>query len=106
LTLALVPPLQAEGAALATFGAEAILAVSLLVALAVRHPTLRPSFAALWRLVVPLAAGAGVAVVLPAPSVVLAVMAGVVYLALAFAFRAVPPELVAAVFRREPPPGT
>ena len=101
LTFALVPPLEAEGAALATFGAEAVLALALLVSLVSRHPGLRPSLGVLARLTIPLLAAGGVALLVPGPAVLLAVLAGAVYVALAFAFGAVPPELINAVLRRD-----
>jgi O-antigen/teichoic acid export membrane protein len=103
LTFALVPPLEAKGAALATFGAESVLAVALLAFLVRSHPTLRPSFGVLARLLVPLLAAVAVALLVPGPAVVLAALAGLVYAALAFAFGAVPHELVNAILRREPP---
>jgi O-antigen/teichoic acid export membrane protein len=103
LTFALVPSLEAEGAALATFGAEAILAIALLVSLVRRHPNLRPSLGVIPRLLVPLGAAGAIALLVPAPSVVLAVLATAVYLGLAFVFRAVPSELVNAMLRRDPP---
>ena len=103
LTFALVPPLEAKGAALATFGAEAVLAAALVISLVRRHRNLRPSLGVVARLAVPLLAAAALALLVPAPSVVLAVLAGMVYFALAFAFRSIPPELVNAIRRREPP---
>jgi O-antigen/teichoic acid export membrane protein len=102
LTFALVPPLEAKGAALATFGAEAVLAAALVISLARRHPNLRPSLGVVARLAVPLLAAAAVALLVPAPSVVLALLAGAVYFALAFAFGSIPPELINAIRRRDP----
>lgn len=106
LTLALVPPLGAEGAALATFGAELVLAIGYLIALRRTDPTLVPSLGILPRLVPALAAGGAIGAFVPAHPVILAALAAIAYLALAFAFRAVPPELVNAVLRRDPPPAS
>ena len=104
LTLVLVPPLGAQGAALATFGAEAVLAAGYLIALRHTDPTLVPSLRILPRLVPALAAGGAIGAFVPAHPVILAALAAIAYLALAFAFRAVPAELVNAVLRRDPPP--
>lgn len=101
-TLVLVPPLGAEGAALATFGAEVVLAVGYLIALRRVDRTLVPSFAILPRLLPGIAAAIAIGVWVPAHPVILAGLAALVYLGLAFALRAVPPELLNAALRRDP----
>ncbi len=104
LTLVLVPGLGAKGAALATFGSEAVLALGYLLALRRTDPELVPSLGILPRLAPSLAAGAAIGVFVPAHPVILVALAALAYLALAFAFRAIPPELVNAALRRDPPP--
>lgn len=103
LTLVLVPSLGARGAALATIGAEVVLAAGYLLALRRTDRALVPSLAILPRLVAPLAAGAAIGLWVPLHPALLVVLAAGAYLALAFALRAVPPELVNAALRRDPP---
>jgi len=103
LTIALVPSLGAKGAAIATLAAEAVLAAGYLVALAQRDRHLLPSPGQVPRLVPGTAAMVGIGVALPDHPVVAVILAGIAYWALAFALRAVPPELINAVRRRDPP---
>jgi O-antigen/teichoic acid export membrane protein len=103
LTLVLVPPLGAEGAALATFGAEAVLAFGYLIALRRVDRTLVPSFAILPRLAPGIAAAVAIGVWVPAHPVILVALAALAYFGLALLFRAVPPELFNAALRRDPP---
>lgn len=104
LTLVLVPPLGAEGAALATFGAEAALAAGYLTMLARIDRDHVPSLGVVPRLLPGAAAAILIAVLVPVHPVVLVVLGTIVYFASAFALRAVPPELLDAVvparFRR------
>jgi O-antigen/teichoic acid export membrane protein len=100
-TLTLAPALDAMGAAIATLGAEAVLAIGYVVALHRRSPALRPQLAILPRVVV--AAGAGAAAgFLPTPAVVDAAAGTMIFVLVLFALRAVPPELVHALRGRDP----
>jgi O-antigen/teichoic acid export membrane protein len=104
LTLALVPSLGAEGAALATFGAEATLAVGYLVALARTDRALVPKLGEVPRLFPAVAGALAAGFLVPLPDVAAVVLATAVYFALAFLLRAVPPELINAALRRDPEP--
>jgi O-antigen/teichoic acid export membrane protein len=99
-TLALSPPLGAEGAALATVLAELVLALLALVGLTRHRPVLRPHVGVLAKVAVALAAGVAVALLVPAPPLVLSILAGAVYAAVALALRAVPSEAFSALLRR------
>jgi O-antigen/teichoic acid export membrane protein len=103
LTVALVPPLGAKGAAIATLAAEAVLAAGYLVALAQRDRHLLPPPGQLPRLVPGAAAMVVIGVALPSHPVVAVILAGIAYWLLAFALYAVPDELINAVRRRDPP---
>jgi O-antigen/teichoic acid export membrane protein len=103
LTVTLVPPFGAQGAAIATLSAEALLAAGYLVALARSHRNLVPSPAPLARILPGAVAMVGIGLLLPTHPVIAVVLASAVYWALAFALRAVPPELINAVLRRDPP---
>jgi O-antigen/teichoic acid export membrane protein len=101
-TIALSPSMGAEGAAVATVAAELTLAVCCLIALVRANEAMRPDL-----LVVPkvaLAAGVaiGVAALVPAHSLVLAMVAAVVYLIVLVPLRAIPPEVITALRRRDP----
>jgi Na+-driven multidrug efflux pump len=96
----LSPPLGAEGAALATVLAELVLALLALVGLTRHRPVLRPHVGVLAKVAVALAAGVAVALLVPAPPLVLSILAGAVYAAVALALRAVPPEAFNALLRR------
>jgi len=101
LTPALGPVLGAKGAAIATTSAEAVLSVAYVVGLARVRPDLVPRIGILPRLLVAAAAGLAMAL-LGLPVFVEAALAGLVYVGLAYALRAVPPELVNALLRRDP----
>jgi O-antigen/teichoic acid export membrane protein len=93
LGVTLIPAFEAEGAAIAAVVGETLLAASLLVMLVRASPRLRPSLGYVWRLA--LAAGVASALTLltglpPAPA---GVLAGGVYLLLAWGLRAVPAEV-------------
>ncbi|MGH2956311.1 MAG: oligosaccharide flippase family protein [Solirubrobacterales bacterium] len=106
-TLALAPPLGAEGAALATLAAEAALAGACLYFLLRARPTLAPKLAVVPKVI--LAAGAAVAVSLAGhqlPSIVLAAIAGLVFGGILLATRAVPSELFRAIAGRDPHPSS
>lgn len=100
LNLVLIPPLEAEGAALAILVTELVLAGTYLVLLVRARPDLRVSPRILPRVTVAAALGAASALALPAPAVVEAIVASALYFAVLVALRALPPELSAALRRR------
>jgi O-antigen/teichoic acid export membrane protein len=101
LSAALVPPLEAKGASIASAVCEFVVAGGYLLALVRHHAHLRPSLGVLPKAV--LAAGAGAcALLLPLPSIAEWAVASVVYLALLFALRAVPGELLQLLPGRGP----
>lgn len=101
-TLALAPGLGAQGAAIATVAAEAALALACVWALRSARAVLRPDLSVLPKVMLAAGIAIGVSLVLPGPAVVLSVVAGLVYLAVLVPLRAIPPELVAALLRRDP----
>jgi O-antigen/teichoic acid export membrane protein len=98
-TFALQPSLGARGAAIATLVGEATLAFAYVVLLTRTDRKLLPRFAFLWKIALAAAAGALVALT-SAPAVLVAIAGGAIYVALLFALRAVPMELVRAFARR------
>jgi O-antigen/teichoic acid export membrane protein len=90
----------AEGAAIATVLAEAVLAGASLAALIRHRPNLRPNFGVIPKVLVALAVAVAVALLVPAPSLVLALLAGAVYGLIVLALKAVPPEVMTALLRR------
>jgi O-antigen/teichoic acid export membrane protein len=99
LSLVLVSPYGAHGAAVATIVGETGLASAYAVSLMRRDPDLRPDLDVVWR-VAPAAALAALAgLLLPIPSVVAIVVATAVYGAVVVALRAIPDELVEAIPR-------
>jgi O-antigen/teichoic acid export membrane protein len=104
LGFALIPPLDAEGAALAAAIGEGALAVATLVMLVRARPALRPNLLYAVKLAAAGAVGAGAAVVSGVPDAAAAVLASAVYLALAWVTRAVPVELLRALVRRSEVP--
>jgi O-antigen/teichoic acid export membrane protein len=103
-TLALVPLIDAEGAAVATVGAEATLAVACAAGLSRARPDLRPVLDFVPRLALALSAALVPALLLPLPSVALAALAGATYLVALLAVRGIPPEVFSALRGREPEP--
>jgi len=100
-TLTLAPTLDAMGAAIATLGAEAALAVGYMIALHRRHPTLSPEFRIIPKVV--LAAAVGIsAALLPTPALVDAAVGAIAFVAVLAALRAIPPELYHALRGRDP----
>jgi O-antigen/teichoic acid export membrane protein len=99
LTLVLVPELGAEGAALATAAAELVLAIGVVVAI---RDVVRPGLGTLARALPGIAGMAGVGLLVDAHDVVVVLLGSAVFWAAALACRAVPPELLAAVRRRDP----
>lgn len=98
-TFALVPPLGAEGAAIATVAGEGALAVAYVVALIRADRRMLPRFGFLWKVLLAAAAGA-LAALLPVGSLAAALIGTAVYAVVAFALRAIPQELVQALRRR------
>jgi O-antigen/teichoic acid export membrane protein len=90
-----------EGAAVTGLVAEAILLVALLVFLARAEPSVVPSFTFLWRPFLALAAGLAT-LLLPLPEWLDGAVAALAFVAVAFAIRAVPPEVLEALRRRAP----
>ena len=101
LTLALVPPLGADGAALATTAAEWSLALVSIVLLARAIDEFHLSLRIAGPVLVAGGAGAG-ALLIPAPVALQAVVAAALYLAVLLMLRSVPPELMDALARRRP----
>jgi O-antigen/teichoic acid export membrane protein len=100
-TLALEPLFDAMGAALATLGAESALAVCYLIALRDRNAALRPELRVLPKVIA--AAGLGAcAAFLPAHALVQTAVGVVVFGVVLSALKAVPPELIAALRKRDP----
>jgi O-antigen/teichoic acid export membrane protein len=98
----LVPPLGAKGAAIATFGAEAMLAAGYLVALAKTDRALVPKLGQIPRLVPVIAISAAAGFLVPLPDVPAVILTTVVYFGLAWLTRAIPQELINAALRRDP----
>jgi O-antigen/teichoic acid export membrane protein len=101
-TLVLVPLIDAEGAAAATVGAEAALAIAYAITLSRARPDLRPALDFVPKLGLAVGAALLVAVLVPLPSVALAALSGGVYLAVLLALRAIPPEVFSALRGRDP----
>jgi O-antigen/teichoic acid export membrane protein len=99
LGLTLIPAFDAEGGAAAAVLGETVLAASLLVMLVRARPALRPSLGYVWRLSLAAGVAAAATLVSDAGPVLAGGLAGVLYLALALALRAVPVEVLRA-FRR------
>jgi O-antigen/teichoic acid export membrane protein len=102
LGLALIPPLGANGAALAASVGEVALAIAALTMLARARPALRPNLRYVPRLALAAALG-GACVLLPVPDAVATVAALVIYASVALALRVVPVELIEALLRRRAP---
>jgi O-antigen/teichoic acid export membrane protein len=100
-TLILAPGMGARGAALATVIAEAALVIAAVYLLRRARPLLSPDLGIVPKVALAAALAIGVALVVPAPSVVLAGLAGLVYTGVVLALRAVPPELFTALLRRD-----
>jgi O-antigen/teichoic acid export membrane protein len=99
LGLTLIPPWQANGAALAASVGELVLASAALVLLARARPALRPDLRYVPKLLAATAAAA-LCVLLPIPDAIAAVAALLVYAAVAWLLRAVPAELIGALLPR------
>lgn len=100
LSLILVSPYGAHGAAVATICGESALATAYAVSLMRRDNDLRPQLAVLWR-VAPAATLAALAgLLLPIPAVAAIVVATAVYGVGVVALHAIPTELIEAIPRR------
>ncbi len=99
-TLALAGPWGANGAAVATVVAEAALCVAAAIALGRHSRALSPDLRIIPKVCLAAGLAIGVAIVVPAPAVVLAFLSGGVYLGVVLALRAVPPELFDALRQR------
>jgi O-antigen/teichoic acid export membrane protein len=97
LTLALVGPLGAEGAALANVAGESALAAAYGIALHRAGLRLSPSILAK---ILPAAAAGGFVPALGLPALAATILAGAAYLAVVLALGAVPPEVGQAFLRR------
>jgi O-antigen/teichoic acid export membrane protein len=92
LNLVLASQFGAKGAAIATSGAEWLLAAALVTAVVRAHPELRSAA----RIVVPVAiatAAGAAAIAIPAPSVIQTAVGGLVFLAVIALLRRFPPEV-------------
>jgi O-antigen/teichoic acid export membrane protein len=101
LTVLLASPLGPEGAALATVGAEAVLALALLVVLVRGDASLAPRLGRVARLVPGTVGAVAVGVLLPLHPALLVLLASLVYLGGALACGAIPPEAIDALRRRD-----
>jgi O-antigen/teichoic acid export membrane protein len=97
LGLALIPPFGALGAAWAAVAAESALAALLWVALARTRRGVAPGFAFAWKVALAAGASAGAGWLLRDLPVMAAAVAILVYAAVAFATRAVPPDVAHAL---------
>lgn len=95
----LIPPMQANGAALAASVGETLLALAALTMLVRARPALRPDLRYVPKLLAAAGAG-GACALLPIPDAVAAVLAALVYGGVALLLRAVPAELFEAVVLR------
>ncbi|MCW2983839.1 MAG: oligosaccharide flippase family protein [Conexibacter sp.] len=100
LSLALIPDHGARGAAITTMVLEVVLAASYAIALTRARPDLRPTLGILPRVGVALGGALAAGFLLPLPVVPATLVAVAVYLALAFATRAVPEEIAIALRER------
>jgi O-antigen/teichoic acid export membrane protein len=99
LSVALVPGLGAEGASIASAVCEFVVAGGYMLAITRGHAHLRPSLAALPRVVLVTLLAASV-LALPLPSIVLWGIASVIYLGLLALLHAYPEELLQVLLRR------
>ncbi len=99
-TLILAPPMGADGAAVATVAAEAVLSIAAAVLLGRHSRALAPNLRIVPKICLAAGLAVGVALVVPAPSVVLALLSGITYVATVLALHAVPPELFHALRQR------
>ena len=99
LGYALIPPLQADGSALAASIGETLLALAAMTMLVRARPALRPDLRYVPKLALAAALG-GACALLPLPDAACAVLAFGVYAGVALLLRVVPEELLEALLRR------
>lgn len=102
-TLVLEPALGATGAAIATAGAELVLALIYVVVLVRLRPDLLPSGRIVGRVALAAAAAIAPAIAFDLPSVALAGIATTLYFGVLLALKAIPTEVIEALLRRESP---
>jgi O-antigen/teichoic acid export membrane protein len=100
LGLSLIPEHAAEGAAIASVGAEFALAVGYAVLLFRARPDLRLPLRTVPPVLLATGAGALIGLLVPAPSIVLLVLCSAAFFGILLAFRAVPAEIAHALLRR------
>jgi O-antigen/teichoic acid export membrane protein len=100
LTFILAPSLHATGAAIAFSGAELVLALSSFLLLKRAAPNLRFPLRVPVRVSVAALGGAAAAFIPSSTSLERGLVAGVIYVGLLIALRAIPRELMDAVLRR------
>ncbi|MBA3807486.1 MAG: oligosaccharide flippase family protein [Solirubrobacterales bacterium] len=100
LSVLLIPSHQASGAAVVTASLEVVLAGAYVLVLARRRPDLRPSLRGVPRVGLALAAGLGVAAILPVHPLIAVAAGGLTMLAGLLALGALPAEFLQALRRR------
>lgn len=96
----LIPPLDAQGAAIAALVGETVLALTAGILLVRARRDLLPDLGRIARILAAGALGAGAGWLIGGPPVLAAVVAVGVFVAAAFALRAVPMELIHALLKR------
>lgn len=105
LTIWLGAKYAAEGAAIATFSAECVLAAGYLIYMAKEDSGLLPPVSAVVRTLPGAAAMLAVWLLVPTPPLLTSAIAGALFVPIAFACGAVPRELTDALLRRSPTTG-
>jgi O-antigen/teichoic acid export membrane protein len=100
LSVLLIPSHQASGAAVVTASLEVVLAGAYILVLARRRPDLRPSLRGVPRVGLALAAGLGVAAILPVHPLIAVAVGGLTMLAGLLVLGALPAEFLQALRRR------
>ncbi len=99
----LIPPHGAKGAAIAAVIGELVLAAGAALMLARGRPALRPDLVGGVKALIAGGLAVGITVLVAPPPLAAATLAAIVFVAAAFAFRAVPVELLTALRRRAQP---
>jgi O-antigen/teichoic acid export membrane protein len=103
LGLALIPPMGAEGAAIAAVAGETALAATALILLVRARPELRPHIGHVPRVLAAAAAGAAVGFLLPGLGAIpAAILAAAVFIGVAWWLNAIPAELAELLRRGQP----
>ena len=103
LSLALIPPFGARGAAVAPTAAEACLAIAYYVGLRRARPAVKVSLSLLPRIALATGVGLGIAYALPISSAAALFVFGAIYAGLCWLLGAIPFEVINAILRRRPP---